>query len=87
MAHRLKPEDVPTPVRDPEDVRALLGWTQAAFAKALGMPFRTYQDKVRKGFRQVDLMAAKWLYCQETGGGELISAEVSAKDWLLKRAA
>lgn len=65
-------DEVPSPVRDPEDVRALLGWTQAAFAKAFDMPLRTYQDKVRNGFRQIDLMAAKWLYCQATDGGELL---------------
>jgi hypothetical protein len=55
----------------PEDVRLHLGWTQAAFAQALDMPLRTYEDKVKRGFRTVDLMAAKWVYLKATEGSEL----------------
>lgn len=50
----------------PEEVRVALGLTQAKFAAMLDMPVRTYEDKLVRGFRTVDLYAAKFLYERET---------------------
>lgn len=61
---------------NPEQVRKHMGVPQQEFAAMLDMPLRTYEDKVRCGFRTVDLMAAKWVYLKWSRGSELHDARL-----------
>lgn len=67
-----------TAMSSPEEVREHMGVTQAQFAAWLDMPLRTYEDKKRKGFKPIDLMAAKWVYLKWSAGSELLDQRLDA---------
>ncbi len=62
-----------------EQLRQHMGFTQRRMASLLGMPVRTYEEKRKHGFREVDRMAACWVYLKWAGGAEPRDARLDAE--------